>query len=730
VEDTSTISAIYAAHATEEALAEFLEGIGKKVDSACDAAVTLPNALIDRIPLHATTEDITKRLEEIARIAAHNLSGPERDDVLLRFQRRFPKSKRAYAKIFNLAAGDETQKIQEKTREEDRSRAQDPNAAILMPKTIVEDALGSYQRENLDGSLTRVSTFAFIPTRLIVPDDGGAEQYAVRIIDQSCNTIVQDTIVPNEVFGSKRAMAAWCTKLAKGMCWQGTDDDGMALKEYLDLRSDGLPRVAGTKKLGYHLTPAGPRHVVPAGTLAPEGWMERPDLILMKQDTALENKLPRKQHDLKVIAPMAREALIALPKMHERIAIALLASWHAATAFKPLFMDKLHGFPLLAVDAGSGSGKTTLTSSVLWPMFSGIEETGLMSATQTSFAMVRDLSAATSLGPIYDECKPHDIKNIDAFLSSARSAFNGGIVSRGRADQGVNTFTLTSYFIMMGEQRMNQDAAVAERCLYVRLTRAWILAHPEVAKMLFEMDGRIDYTAIGTHFRWWTLSLDPSTLFDAARDSLDSWAAALPADTTISPRTRVTLTAVAFGAGLLKAYAESLGAGAEFVLPTDRELFDGALREMFEAEDGTMRTGSRSQLDMFIEDAAHLATIGVLREGQEYAWIDGKLFLDIRAIEEARQRRAKELGAPYTSPGHRELRRLAREARQTVIDTNVPHYVMTANHRAAMEGDRFPRGILVDADRLPPGATGDSFPMGSNRTHGGARPPLHLVKKP
>src|SRR5581483_11100403 len=122
---------------------------------------------------------------------------------------------------------------------------------------------GYYEKELANGDVVRLSSFAFVVTRLVASAERGEpDRIAARVINPAANTIVDEWVIPSKAWTSKRAFVA--SFRHTGMQWYRAGDDVQPLYERLTAAVlDTLPRVAATGVLGYHETKGSPRLVLP-----------------------------------------------------------------------------------------------------------------------------------------------------------------------------------------------------------------------------------------------------------------------------------------------------------------------------------------------------------------------------------------------------------------------------------------------------------------------------------
>jgi hypothetical protein len=187
----------------------------------------------------------------------------------------------------------------------------------------------------------------------------------------------------------------------------------------------------------------------------------------------------------------ARDVLDHLWKMGDPRVVGPVLGWHVAALWAPAIREVTGGrFPIMNIAAPRGSGKTTLLEVIGTAIHGGVQ---VLTARATRFALLRDLSASTTIPVVLDEYRRGELADsADASLRDlARRTYDGSSDQRGRADQTVRTYRLRAPLVIAGEARI-VDPAVSDRSIMVSLQRddmvewrdsrralTWLLGHPD-----------------------------------------------------------------------------------------------------------------------------------------------------------------------------------------------------------------------------------------------------------
>ncbi len=331
-----------------------------------------------------------------------------------------------------------------------------------------------------DGEIKRISNFLLRPTR-VVSMENNEDDHIVCDIERATTRIVSDAVIPRRAFNSKKEFKG-SIKDARAM-WYGSDDDTQKVLGVLDAYA--VPRSKGTRKLGRTEAVEG-RHVIVAGKttcITAEGIVEGTNapVCYVNEDQRLASMLHFEEAPIDRTRAVVRDVCEHLLNVNRRTIMWTVAAWGAASAFKPLIHKRREadGFPILCVWGTLGSGKTHVIRDVLWPMC-GVRG-DLYSIFTTPFSRLRLLSSTTTIPIPFDEFRTwgksaHD-GTVDEVSRLLRLAYVGGDEPRGRPDQTLNHYTLTSPIVLIGEA-LPSDPAVRERILVAHLSPADIQVRP------------------------------------------------------------------------------------------------------------------------------------------------------------------------------------------------------------------------------------------------------------
>ncbi len=688
-------------------------------------ALTLGEFIISEWATDMDAAVIEKELIELGGMAAR-LSVLQQRALRDRAIKHFGRNRSMNAPMreaFDRGVKEEAERIaRDRAREEtaapEEARADaDPSRRALLKSPVI-DELGSYERISGEDYRERISSFSVIPLRVIVSEEGFPNRLEVEVVGIDGSTVAKRWIVPSGAWTSKRAFIA--SFPSERMHFFGTDDEVQAILEIQTGRGVAhLPRLRATSVIGAHEVDGKRYFVLPCGTLDAGGWVEDPPIVFVSEGgSTIEHRLPKVRAEFTPeLSAVAREAASALPHLHEGAAIAPMLGWFAALPFKPWLLEKNGGFPFLDVSASPGAGKTSLLAWILWPLFCGVLPGELMSATQTVFAMIKDLASTNALAAILDEFKVTAMKRdqVDTAERFARRSWSGDVETRGRANQTVAHYALTAGVCFAGETGFDQDPATAERGLHVTLNPRWLAgAQGTTARELFGRVRTLPLSGLGPLFQCWALSADREALLARAAADVDAFLATVGRAAGLAPRIRIVLVTLAFGLGALEAWTTSIG--APLTLSRAVALHAALGGTIGVDESGTLGASLADAFDAFLTDAATMASLGLIEEAKHYGWIKGKLFLYLRGIEAARDAWHRARGSTFSSPGMRALKKLARE-KLGAGDA----YIENADARLGLGEDRHVHGVLVDPKKIPARLECDEFPMKTARSWGGSR---------
>jgi len=181
------------------------------------------------------------------------------------------------------------------------------------------------------------------------------------------------------------------------------------------------------------------------------------------------------------------------------VMIPIIGWFHAAfTKRWWLSYSNLRHFPHLNVAGSRGSGKSTLLA-IMWSMFGWTGEE-LLSCNATRFALMRIFSATNSYPTVLDEFKTANMPewNVSYIREFMRHSYGGMVDQRGRPDQSIVEYHLTTPVCLIGETPFYPlEAAAIERTIPVHMSINAIDTKTELGRkrsQLCEQLQKVDWT--------------------------------------------------------------------------------------------------------------------------------------------------------------------------------------------------------------------------------------------
>jgi hypothetical protein len=694
-----------------------------------DAAENYPEFLISETPKKLAPKDLEPWVSDLGTLSAR-MNVLEREDLFAKLHRHLGSiPKRPLRNVFSTAVA--KAELAGAAPSADPGDAAPPGAAMAaaaaggggagdgarrLRGSVQAHPNGYYERENASG-VERISTFRLEILRRLAYDKGGPDWLCVRAvgpskawdaIDGVPSVLVAEWIVPPLAWVSRRAFVT--ARPNEKMVFNGSDEDLGGILELLtnDTAYETCPRIRSTGVLGRHVAPDGTlRFVLVAGTLGPDGqWMTPADLVYQPDGGSnLASKLPREPIDLAApeILATAKTLFEGVFALHQPEAVGAILCWLMGSLFGPVVRMRLGVGPLLNVFGSPGSGKTSLMK-LLWATFVGVVNADMMACDSTAFVNTRDFSSANALALMLDELKTDMGFAWERLTRILRRVYSGETESRGRADQGMNHYSLNAFVGVLGEERVAPDHALSERTVFVGVDGNWIAMHAETREAYGRLKD-LPLHEIAPLLAGWSLRTDALAMITAAGRLADTTIARL-GYRNIPTRVRVNLTFVAFGALGIDAFA--LEIGAQMTDVSLERIFRFLLRNNFEEDEGTdgeQLDRVRNNVDLFVIDAATMANLGLISDGKHYVVRDGKVYLWLAGIESQRAEWRRGQGLPGHGP---RVLPLARTAREMVLAGTT--YVVDASAREYFDDNRRLRCIVVELSKIPSSFGIDSFP--------------------
>jgi DNA primase len=336
-----------------------------------------------------------------------------------------------------------------------------------------------------------------------------------------------------------------------------------------------------------------------------------------------------------------------------------------------------------------------------------------MSVTQTEFAYIKLFCCTSSIPVFLDEYRIDDMekKKISLLLRYLRRVYGGEIEQRGRADQTLINYRLSSPMCIGGEERAD-DPALVDRMVTVVPDRNVLETH-KCYKEAYKRIETFDIGLLALPYIQFALRQDTDADYRLAVEAAEQAIAEVPGGDNISHRCRDNLHVIVFGLKMFEKFAEQLG--VEIPVLDYTAAVSGSIVDLMDGE-----KGAKSQLDHFLETCSVLAHNGTLIENTHYAVIEQQTCLHLRSCWEVYLEHKRKTGQQVDASALRALRRLLRENHER------SGYVKELSKIVIMS-DRRVRTIALDIEQAGEFLDVESFPISQERAWGGAR---HLTPLP
>lgn len=310
-----------------------------------------------------------------------------------------------------------------------------------------------------------VSTFVFDPLRLLKGDSTVATDAIlgnIRTNDYTWNNVIlsRRAFTKSDAMLRELPIAAWQ--------WLGGDADVKAYLPYLMdvLKAKGLPHTRSVSSLGRHKDIwVSSKGAISATEVfdqasAPAVYHNRTGL-----DLRFEYFFPSEEE----VKELKRRVSALLPKINVPSAIWPMIGWYFAAPYKPSLSKLLIRFPTLNVWGTQGSGKTSTIIKIFLPLAGDVDPSGKDCQT-TRFVLLSLLGATSSIPIAFSEFRQSAMTRTayQQFLRYLLQAYDTGRDSRGRPDQTVQHYPLTSPFSVDGEDAV-ADPAARQRIIAINL---------------------------------------------------------------------------------------------------------------------------------------------------------------------------------------------------------------------------------------------------------------------
>lgn len=265
--------------------------------------------------------------------------------------------------------------------------------------------------------------------------------------------------------------------------------------------------------------------------------------------------------------------------------------WTVSSVFKPLFETIGASFPIMMLYGTRGSGKTTLIQDVLLPTIGAFVRP--VSSDVTTFALGGHLGL-TNAWPVWVGEYRASNNNSTEFQQLLRSAYDSGMMERGRPNQSVASYSLVAPVVVDGETPFSEPANL-DRSISVRLLEESI--HPgtvhEDAYQRLRTWNKVQRGPMARHLLSWSLGITQERI----KAYMDTSYAVLDGN-SLTARSLNNLSVVWTGLLLLQDYI------AENSLAVNLEFNKDYLIKIA-GNTHIPGLGTRTQIDTVVEQISH-----------------------------------------------------------------------------------------------------------------------------
>lgn len=477
----------------------------------------------------------------------------------------------------------------------------------------VIQSMGMYAVERKE-STTPISNFIIVPQKIIKTDlDEIVECMFVHESGETTNIAMSKLDWNNK--------KEFLKKIPSTKYWfAGKDQELQYIKGIVGRQI--LPVVHGTHYLGYFTKEQKRSYILPEFSIG-----DKSVSFIPQEENHILRSLFCPIHS---INNSEKEKLLTglfptIYNLHEINPLLCTLGWFFSTPFKPMIMNKVSHFPILAVAGARGSGKTTLISK-LWQIFGFRGD--MFSVSQSPFCWIKALSSTNCFPLCFDEFKTSDLhqNRIDIMKQLIRKMYNGGIETRGRADQSTVKYPLQAPTVILGESFF-QDSAILERLVPVSLSFSYLQQHDSCATSMKTISN-LPLQAFLTIYIEWCLQQDFNEIWsmseNAVKEITENCKMKLPS------RIQDNIIVVVFGIYTLTHFANDHNLETT---PVELE----PLMQYF-AEESMNGENSQLALDVLIEKLADMAERGSLRRNTDYTIKDNLICLRLEQCVDAFRR--------------------------------------------------------------------------------------------
>ena len=372
-----------------------------------------------------------------------------------------------------------------------------------------------------------ISTFIIKPKSKLWIDD----KEAVNATFISENQEIEDIVIERQNWNSIDNFMSVIP--STDMNWSGTSrKDVQAVMSIVN--SYDVPVQVATRQVGWHTqkkrgNPKNKIWVAKELNMNSEGKIEPVKVFYypMGKSNLIDGKVDYSSVSDAKFKEVLSEASKLLDLNCEDVMIPIIGWFHGAFTRRWWLNHKnFRHFPHLNIAGSRGSGKSTLME-IIWNLFGWTGEE-LLSCNATRFALMRIFSATNSYPTVLDEFKTSNMPswNVSYIREFMRHSYGGMVDQRGRPDQSIVEYHLTTPICLIGETPYYPlEAAAIERVIPVHMTTNDIDSSTEIGKKrndLCERLQRVDWTGYLPRYIRYLTEIDFETQIKyAQQDAID-----------------------------------------------------------------------------------------------------------------------------------------------------------------------------------------------------------------
>jgi len=379
-------------------------------------------------------------------------------------------------------------------------------------ETPVFEAYGSYWFNNKDKGNYQISNFTLTP-KSNVRINGKIE----RIFDiVAQKKIITDVQINGDVLSSLDKFRRVVSEHSVECQFFGNINHLLKLQEYINATYPNIEEITGVKDIGLHKANNELDWTVITQTSA---WNRKERNTNYVYYNTVEKGITLSP-DVSINTKELEKLSIYLMQFNEFAICSAIVGWLGAIMVKQrLYVTHNHRFPAMIVHGQAGSGKTETGRKIMQRWFGDIG-TMFSIGDLTKFVMLK-LNGSTNTFPLFlDEYKPSMIgEDKVKFISQmVRTIYDQSTASRGRADQTIEEYTMTSPIAIMGETGFSEPALI-ERSIDIFMSKSDSIKHLDDFITLT----KLPLDRLGNAYLNWTLGLTDEyvlKVFDKEKEKL------------------------------------------------------------------------------------------------------------------------------------------------------------------------------------------------------------------